>query len=522
MKVVVYARRSTAKATQQDTIDNQIKICTRRAKELGLEVVDEFTDTGSGRDDDAREDIKKMIELSSQGIFQGVIMKGISRFYRNVEEGLRLIKRLDRSGIRVITVEENFDSSLDRTSTGQLDTSMITLHLLFAERESQKTSERIKYTQIEKAHAGEWNQPGSVPYGYSYNSDTKKLEVDYTNSETIKTIFNLYLDGLGMKAIAQYLNGDNKDGISHPSPKGARWSQYTVGFMLKNKVYIGYVVYNKRSRIERPYKNPEALGKSDEDIYTGNDYNEKKDWIITPDAHEAIISKEIFDRVQSLIESKGIRKGIRNNTSLMASLAKCGKCGKGMTFKRGNKDKEGNIRTRSNYYCSNYIKYGKRYCTSHHVRASEFEDLIISQLQSKIDERIDERKVKSNLKKSGDSSLVKERNLRRMERDIEHVMKKMEVLLEKNIEGSVNDIQFSTMNKKNTEELEYLTLQTDKIKKELMESNKEGSEEDFLKRHYESVKNIRNYPKEKQRQILLDLINKIVVDDGKIEIEYMF
>lgn len=523
MKVAIYARRSTAKATQQDTIENQIKICKRRAKELGLEVVDEFTDTGSGRDDDAREDIRRMIELASQGEFEGVIMKGVSRFYRSVEEGLRLIKRLDRSNIRVITVEESFDSSVDRTSTGQLDTSMITLHLLFAERESQKTSERIKYTQIEKAHAGEWNQPGSVPYGYLYDSETKKLKVDYSRVEIIKLIFDLYLDGMGMRRIAHYLNGENEEGITYPSPRGARWSQYTIGFMLKNKVYAGYVVYNKRSRTERPYKNPESIGKTDEDVYIGNDYNAKKDWIITPDAHEVIISKALFDRVQSLIKSKGIRKGVRNNTSLLASLAKCGKCGKGMTFKRGNTDKDGNIRTRSNYYCSNYIKYGRRYCTSHHVRASELEELIVSQLQQEIDKRIEEHKVTSNLGVGQESALsVNERHLKVLKRDIEHVTRKMDMLLEKNMEGSVSDVQFKIMNKKNTEELDFLTAQVSKLKKEMRDNTENKSGKNTLEKRYEDVKDISSYQKERQRQILLDLIGEIRVDEGKIEIDYMF
>lgn len=522
MRTVIYARRSTMKKSQSDTIENQINICRRRAKEMNLTIVDVKTDTGTGRTDNSRDEIKELIKDAKDGKFECVIMKGISRFYRDVEHGIGLIKKLDRSNIRVITIEENFDSLKNRTGTGQLDTSMIAMYLIFAENESKKTAERIKHTQIEKAYAGEWNQVSSIPYGYAYDPETKKLKVDVMSSEIIKLIFRLYLDGMGMKSIAFYLNGDNPEKIVYPSPRGKKWNQYTISFMLKNRVYVGDVVFNKRSRNARPYKNPEAIGKSDDDVYIGNDFNAKDLWIITENAHEAIISREEFENVQKIMEIKGQRKGIKNNISLLASVSKCGKCGSGMTYKRSSKDKNGRSNGNDKYYCSHYIKYGKKYCDSHHVIAKEFEELIINSLKNALKQKLDYYEVTSNVKDAPNEKDIIKDKIKKIESDIETVSYKTDILLDKNIEGSISDIQFRKMNDKYLKEIDALSHQLEKLKLEEIKLATDKGKDDFIQTMYDEVVAIEDYPKEKQRYIILETIEKITVVNGEIEIEYKF
>lgn len=522
MKTVIYARKSTMKLGQKDTIENQIKICKRRANELGLTVVDIKKDVGTGTSDNNRDEIKEMIADSIDGKYECVIMKGVSRFYRDVENGLSLVKKLDRSGIRVITVEENFDSFERRTANGQLDTSMLTMYLMFAESESKKFGDRIKHTQLEKAYAGEWNQAASPPYGYIYNRTTKKLEVHPTNSTVVNLIFDLYLNGMGMKSIAFYLNGDNPEGKVYPSSKGKKWSQYTIGFMLKNRAYAGDVVYNKRSKNSRPYKNPESIGKTEDDVYVGVDYNKSEEWVITENAHEAIIPRTKFNDVQKLIESKGIRTGIRNNTSLLASIAKCGKCGKGMTFKRGRLDSYGRISTRSNYYCSNYIKYGKTVCDSHHLHAEDLESFVIQDLKSHIKEYLNSDELSSGVKKK--NTVVDKLNNRitKIETEINKLSIKTDALLDKNLSGIISDAQFAKMNEKYITEMDDLTKSLVNCKSEKINLESTDKINEFINRAYDDIVNIEDYPLEKQRLLLIDLIEKIVVIDGDITIEYKF
>ena len=522
MKTAIYARKSTFKYGQKETIENQIKICKRRAKELGLTIVDVKQDTGTGTTDNNRDEIKELIKGAMDGKYECVIMKGISRFYRDVEHGLGLIKKLDRSKIRVITVEENFDSFERRTANGQLDTSMLTMYLMFSENESKKTSDRIKHTQLEKAHAGEWNQAGSPPYGYKYDAATKKLVIDTVSAEVVKLIFRLYTDGMGMKSIAMYLNGDNPTKTVYPSSKGKLWSQYTIGFMLKNRVYCGDVVFNKRSKTSRPYKNPTAIGKTDDDVYIGNDYNDKSKWIIKEDAHDGIITREEFDVVQNIINQKGIRTGVKNDVSLLASIAKCGKCGKGMTFKRGRKNNKGQVVTKNNYYCSNYIKYGKLQCDSHHLGADELEEYVINDLKSMIINFTNNKEATSGVKNPKSDKDILQSKIRKIEDEISTISNKTDSLLEKNLEGSISDAQFSRLNEKYSKEMDVLVVQLEKLKTEEVKVAENESQESSVAKLFKKVINIEKYDKEKQRYILYDLLDKIVVTDGMVDIHYKF
>lgn len=519
MKAAIYARKSTKKLGQKETIENQIKICKRFAQDNGLEIVDIKTDAATGTDDINRPEIKELIADAVGGKYDCVIMKGISRLYRDTEKGLGLIKKLDRSGVRVITVEEMFDSQEHRTSTNKLDLSRITMYLMFSEMESKKLADRIKYTQIEKAHAGEWNQASSVPFGYSYNQTTKKLEIDHADAPVVRQIFELYTSGMGMKSIAHHLNGENS-----PSPRAKRWSEYTVGFILKNEVYIGNIVYNKRSKTERPYKQPELIGKTSDDVYVGNDYNEREKWIITESAHPAIVDSKTFAKVQEMMQTKAKRKGIRNNVSLFAGIAVCGKCGSGMTFKRGRKNHLGHVVTKDNYYCMNYIRYGKQYCTSHHVGALDLEDVILNDLTELVSDKAKLNALfhqhKSKLPKSNDN-YEKEKN--EVAKEITKVTGLMEKLLEKNTMGDIDDRQYKVMNAKFSERLNSLSEALEEIEIKMLETNNSEDKIDKFKTNIKKIVNYHEKTIEEKRYDLLNLINKIVVDEnGEIDIYYRF
>lgn len=524
MKTAIYARKSTKKLGQKETIENQIKICKRYAQDNGLEIVEIKTDSATGTDDLNRPEVKELISDAIKGKYDCVIMKGISRLYRDTEKGLGLIKKLDRSGIRIITVEEMFDSREHRTSTGKLDLSRITMYLMFSEMESKKLADRIKYTQIEKAHAGEWNQASSVPFGYKYNATTKKLEIEQSNSPIIKMIFSMYLEGSGMQSIAQYLNGDNEEKKKYLSPKSKRWSEYTIGFILKNEVYIGNVVYNKRSKTERPYKHPEIIGKTHDDIYVGNDYNDKKDWITTEHAHPSIIEIDSFQKAQEIVSTKAKRKGIRNNVSLLASIAVCGKCGSGMTFKRGRKNALGQIASKNNYYCMNYIKYGKQFCNSHHIGSEKLERVVAEDLVGLRDDSVKLDKL-FNANKSkipaDNEKLIRGRI--EIEKELRKVTDLMDKLLMKNLEGDIDDRQYKVMNVSYSSQLNSLSDELEKIELKISQTVNSDVIINKFKRDIKEMVNYHSKSTEEKRYLLLNLIHKVIIHENKeIEIYYIF
>lgn len=522
MRACIYARKSTLKLGQKETLENQIKICKAKAQDYGLDIVDIKQDTATGTDDLGRPEVKQLIQDAVAGKYECVIMKGISRLYRDTEKGLALIKLLDRNGIRVITVEEAFDSQEQRTGTGKLDTSRITMYLMFSEMESKKLADRIKYTQFEKARSGEWNQASSPPFGYDYDRATKKLRINPVQAVTVRKIFELYTNGLGLRAIMHYLNGDNPEGEKFQTPRGsALWNQYTVGFIVKNQVYIGDVVYNKRSRREKTYQNPELYGKAKEDLWVGNAPNDKSEWVIAKNAHEAIITEEVFYRAQEILGTKASRKGIRNNVGLLAGIAKCGVCGAGMSFKRGNRDKNGHVKTRNNYYCMSYIRFGRRSCTSHHVGADALEQTVWNDLMGLFmsDERL-EATISEYLASSRDqkamSGLSDERAL--IESEISKVTDKLDKLLEKNLNGDISDQQFRTMNVKLSDDLSRLTDRLADVIEKIATSGDRVDRAATFRLRLRKIKNVDVRSKEQVRYLFLELIESILInEDGNIQ-----
>ncbi len=525
MDACIYARKSTNKLAQKETIDNQIRICRYESPRYKLRIVDVKKDTGTGTDDLNRPEVKELIHDAIAGKYKCIIMKGISRFFRDVEKGLHLIKLLDRHGIRIVTIEENFDSKYDRTVNGKLDTSKITMYLMFAEMESKKTSERVKLQQLEKAARGEWNQAQSVPFGMKYNPDTKKIERKFPENHTIKLIFDLYdIHGYSLRRLEHYLEGDNPENKIYMGPNGPDWNQHTIKYILTNEAYVGDVVYNKRSKKERYYVTPELFGKTQDDVWIGYVKNDPSQVVVCRDAHEATVSREQFGRVANILASKASRKGIRNNVGLLATIAKCAECGAGMTFKRGNKNAQGWIKTKDNYYCMDYIRYGKRACGSHHVGAAELESMVINDLKElrTNKEMLDQifAELRSSIPNKHDA-LAKERA--RIEKAISQISVKTNKLLEKNLSGDISDEQFKMMNENYRNELDGHVQRLNEIKSLLSMENNEAEKEAIFRNRIDQIASIDNMTKEQIRLLLLQLIDKIEIDKSlHVRIFYKF
>lgn len=521
MKTCIYARKSTSKLGQSETIDNQINICKSTAKQLGLDVVDVKTDTGTGRDDVDRPEVLELINDAIKGKYNCVIMKGVSRFYRDTENGLKLIKRLDRHNIRVVTVEESFDSHEQRTGTGQLDTSRITMYLMFAEMESKKTADRVKYTQLEKARKGEWNIAPNPPYGYKYNSETKKLVIDESKAKIVREIFSLYESGIGFRNISIQLN---ERGI--PSPGGKEWRSRRVQYIIANRTYVGDVVFNMESRKELIYKKPELHQKTIEDFYIGQAPNDETKWVITENAHEPIISRELFEKVNEIRSVKSTNKGIRREFALLAGIIKCSKCGKGMTLK---KRYGAYAHLTPRYYCITYQQKGRKYCDNGNIRMDTVESKVINDLKEKylredlLNKLID--KHSSAIIGSGSNS---QKAISSLEQKVNVLMNKMDKLLEKNLDGDISDQQFKNMNAKYSDELAILTEEITLVKqKNSIQSSNEEKIEAFKKNIHEVI-DIDNKDIEGKRLIIMKLISKVEVllkkdiNEYDITIHYTF
>ena len=183
MKCVIYARVSTKREEQKNSLENQVSLAERMAKEHGFTIVGRYIDNGiSGTGFKNRLEINRLLVDAKAKKFDVVIAKSVSRLGRNLSKSLSLADDLEQEGIRLILPEDDYDTASSKSRF------MFNLKAILAEEESSKMSERIKLALREKANQGEY-KASHAPYGYSINPITKKLDVNEETAAIVKEIF---------------------------------------------------------------------------------------------------------------------------------------------------------------------------------------------------------------------------------------------------------------------------------------------------------------------------------------------
>ena len=249
-----------------------------------------------------------------------VITKDLSRLGRDyIETGNYLEKYFPTNKVRFVAVNDGYDS-LNDGYANEFAPFKSVFNDMYAKDISKKVRTALKTKQINGEYIGT-----IAPFGYIKDNNKKgHLLPDPISSEYVKKIFNLYLAGTPLLSIANILTGQK---IPTPSEyrkinntqkylKGA-WNEKSVRFILKNEVYLGHTVQNKKKKIN--YKIDKQI-----DIPKGQ-------WIKVENTHEPIIAKEDFLTVQSILEKKSYipKKGKKH---LLTGFIFCGNCNSPYTF----------------------------------------------------------------------------------------------------------------------------------------------------------------------------------------------
>ena len=151
-------------------------------------------------------------------------------------------------------------------------------------------------------------------------NNKNKLVIDFNVADIVKKVFDMYANGVGTKLIVQYLNdnhylspfGYRKTGIVQDKNRvNYLWNATTICNMLKNEVYIGNTVQNKVSVVSYKVKKLRKV--------------EKENYIKVNDTHEAIIDKDIFEKVQAIHKERS-KKVIKQYDYLLRGLLYCKHC----------------------------------------------------------------------------------------------------------------------------------------------------------------------------------------------------
>lgn len=345
IRLAPYCRVSSDSEDQRHSFATQIRYYSEYTqKHPEYELVDIYADEGlTGTEMEKRDDFLRLIRDCRKGLIDCVMTKSVSRFARNTIELLETLRLLKELGVSVYFEEQGID-------TEKLNMEMIvTFPGMAAQQESETISGNVRWGIQKRMESAEYNCT-FTPYGYKRIDG--EMVIDETEAKIVRRVFDLYLQGMGMQAIANLLNDKNV-----PRRYGyTKWYQTAIKYILTNERYMGDALLQKYYTTDLPYRQKRNKGERTQ-YYVEN-------------SNPAIVSQEVYEKVQELISSK--RNGqCQRRVHTLAGKLRCPECG--ATFRR--QVWAGNI----TWFCSKKASRATQ-CTSIRVRENMVFETFIDML----------------------------------------------------------------------------------------------------------------------------------------------
>lgn len=306
MKIAAYCRVSTEKEAQIDSLEKQIEFFNEFTKKNGYELYKLYADEGiSGKQIKHRKQFQQMMIDAKAKKFDKVVVKDVSRFARNTVDLLQSVRELKSYGVQV-----------DFLNNGEVmeggSEFILTILGAMAQQESANMSKRVKFGKDITAKKG---RVPNLVFGYDKIPDKRyTLKINEEEAKIVKEIFESYVyKGIGTTKIAWNLN----DREIRTKKTKSKWVQTSIVRMLKNPIYTGRVT-NKKSEVT--------------DFITGTRKElPEEEWIVVEKPEMRIISDELFNRAQELLEQRSNEFKLNNKREkteyVFSTLIYCKHCG---------------------------------------------------------------------------------------------------------------------------------------------------------------------------------------------------
>lgn len=283
--IAIYARVSTARQEEEETINTQLMMVRDFAEKNGYTIAKEYIDDGWSGTVLERPGLDRLREDAKKGIWEAILMYDPDRLARNYAYQMVVIDELQEAGIDVLFVTTPAPKSIEEKII------MGGFKGIFAEYERAKIIERFRTGKLRKVKEGH-PLVSEAPYGYTYVKMQDRVhgyyEVNEEEAKVVKMIFNwVAYDKLTIRGIVKKLQ---ELGIQPRKSKRGVWNTSTLGHLLRNTTYIGEAQWGKSVAVapERPIKN-EKYRKIKK---TSRKSRPEEEWHTIPTP--AIIDKELF------------------------------------------------------------------------------------------------------------------------------------------------------------------------------------------------------------------------------------
>ena len=482
------------------SIGNQKKLLAKVAKEKGYTNLVHFLDDGISGVTMDRPGFVEMICQLEQGKAAAVFVKDLSRLGRNYIEVGRLTEEFfPDHDIRLVAVSDNID-------TAEGENELAPIRNLFNEWYARDISKKRRISNKIKGNAGE--PMGQPPYGYIKDpNDPKHWIVDDEAAQVVRRVYSMTLEGFGTEQIAAQLEKDDvltpraywlTKGIKRPG-KGkqqppTKWNSSTITKILSLQEYCGDILNFKT--YSKSYKNKKRID------------NDRENWVVFQDVHEAIIERAVYEQVQ---QKRGkIRKRRTNNGehNMFSGLLVCADCGSNLHFHFN----QGNPEIKY-FNCSNY-KGNRGTCTStHYVRVDFLEEVVLGEIRrlTKFASLYEDDFLKAVIGHSQQADeadrKLKEKELKALLARDEELDGLFERIYEDNVSGKISDERFSRMSRRYEDEQKELTEKIKQLRSEIEKQSSRTMTTDMF------ISLVRKYTRAKKLtpRMLNELVEKIEV-----------
>ena len=482
------------------SIGNQKKLLAKVAKEKGYTNLVHFLDDGISGVTMDRPGFVEMICQLEQGKAAAVFVKDLSRLGRNYIEVGRLTEEFfPNHDIRLVAVSDNID-------TAEGENELAPIRNLFNEWYARDISKKRRISNKIKGNAGE--PMGQPPYGYIKDpNDPKHWIVDDEAAQVVRLVYSMTLEGFGTEQIAAQLEKDDvltpraywlTKGIKRPG-KGkqqppTKWNSSTITKILSLQEYCGDILNFKT--YSKSYKNKKRID------------NDRENWVVFQDVHEAIIERAVYEQVQ---QKRGkIRKRRTNNGehNMFSGLLVCADCGSNLHFHFN----QGNPEIKY-FNCSNY-KGNRGTCTStHYVRVDFLEEVVLGEIRrlTKFASLYEDEFVKAVIGHSQQAEQtdrkLKEKELKTLLARDEELDGLFERIYEDNVSGKLSDDRFAKMSRRYEDEQKELSEKIKKLRSEIEKQSSRSMTTDMF------IGLVRKYTRARKLtpRMLNELVEKIEV-----------